>query len=78
MCNGSNFANYRILIAPFIIKLAAWIGIVITFLIGLKLLITDDRFPFAVLVMLGGPVAVRVLSEILLAPFLILDKTNKS
>ena len=60
------------LIAPCVIKVAFWLGVVVVFCLGVKTMVTED-FAGGLILMVLGPVAVRVVAEFLLMPFKMLE-----
>lgn len=67
-----DFAAFRTLIAPTVIKVLFWVGSAVAFCAGLTIMVRDD-FAFGVLVALVGPILVRTTAELLMMLFKIFD-----
>jgi len=70
MINWSDLFAFRQLIAPVVIRIVFWIGVIAVVLGGLKELMLGDPGGGLIMIILG-PIVVRVIAEILLVPFLI-------
>lgn len=66
------FASFRKLIAPRVIRVVFWVGAVVVFLGGLTHMVKDEFFS-GLIIMFLGPIAVRVIAEFLLMGFKIYD-----
>jgi hypothetical protein len=82
-CSPGCFGEYlcfKKLIAPVVIQVLFWIGVLAVFCTGLKVLITKD-FVAGLLLMIVGPFLVRLVAELLLVWFKIyealIEKTNQ-
>ena len=69
---SKKFLCFEKLIAPCVIKAAFWLGVLVVFCLGVKIMVTQD-FPGGLALMVLGPVAVRVVAELLLMPFKMLE-----
>ena len=77
MINWSDFVSFRQMITPVIVRILFWVGVVVVFLVGLKVMMTED-FGGGLILMVAGPVVVRIVSEVILVPFLIHDRLTKA
>jgi hypothetical protein len=62
------FLSFRKLIAPTVIKVLFWIGVVVVFFGGMTVMVKDN-FVGGLLLAIVCPIAVRVVAELLHMPF---------
>ena len=70
MINWSDFRSFHWMITPMIIRILFWVGVVVVFLGGIRIAMTEN-FVGGLVIMVAGPIVVRICSEILIAPFMI-------
>ena len=69
----SEFVSYQRMITPIVVRILFWVGTVVAVLGGLRIAMSDD-FGQGLVIMVLGPVILRVCSEVLVVPFMINDK----
>jgi hypothetical protein len=69
-----DFFSFRTMITPVIIQIIFWIGVVLCLIIGLGYLLVGSRYgnaspAYGILIIIVGPIAVRIYCEILIIFF---------
>jgi hypothetical protein len=72
MSDLSDFLAFKKMITPVIIRALFWVGVVIMFFLGLKVMIWQNFFG-GLFIMFLGPVMVRIWSELMLLFFAMND-----
>jgi len=70
----SDFFSFRTMITPVIIQILFWIGVVLSIIVGTGYLLMSSRYgnvsiAYGVLIIIFGPIVVRIYCEILIIFF---------
>jgi hypothetical protein len=73
----NEFLSFRKMITPVIIQVLFWIGVAVCVISGLATMVGGDRVIPGLLMLLLGPIAVRVYCELLILLFRIHDAVDE-